>query len=266
MADADSTLGMFQRKCPTCSKVFQIGTGRGQARRYCSKECRPPKARPTKRCTIEGCEKTARSQASPYCEMHYYRIRRNGTIAPKGVVGKWACCQHCGAPTERGRKYCDSRCASRGARGTPTVRECATCGVQFDPRSDHGRDRYTCSDSCAKKRDKEALRRFYRTEAGAEWARRNGYRRRARKRNAFVESVSRDEVMRRGRWECHLCGEKIPKSAKWPDPMFGTVDHVLPLAKGGAHSYANCKPAHLKCNLIKGAKLLEQLALDWAAS
>lgn len=72
--------------------------------------------------------------------------------------------------------------------------------------------------------------------------------------------------MRRGRWECHLCGEKIPKSAKWPDPLFGTVDHVLPLAKGGAHSYANCKPAHLKCNRIKGAKPLGQLALGLAQS
>ena len=35
------------------------------------------------------------------------------------------------------------------------------------------------------------------------------------------------------------------------------LDHVVPLAKGGEHSYANVKTACADCNLRKGATLLE---------
>jgi len=34
-------------------------------------------------CTVEGCSNYARSNASPYCEKHYYRIRRNGSLELK---------------------------------------------------------------------------------------------------------------------------------------------------------------------------------------
>lgn len=32
------------------------------------------------RCSVEGCDHQARSARSPYCEMHYGRLRRNGTL------------------------------------------------------------------------------------------------------------------------------------------------------------------------------------------
>lgn len=32
-------------------------------------------------CQVDGCEKSPRSTVSRYCEMHYYRIHRNGTLA-----------------------------------------------------------------------------------------------------------------------------------------------------------------------------------------
>lgn len=32
------------------------------------------------KCTAYGCERGTRSKYSPYCEMHYYRFRRNGTL------------------------------------------------------------------------------------------------------------------------------------------------------------------------------------------
>lgn len=34
----------------------------------------------TAKCEVDGCEKTVRSRHSPYCEAHYYRICRNGTL------------------------------------------------------------------------------------------------------------------------------------------------------------------------------------------
>ena len=34
-------------------------------------------------CSVEGCEKKARRQSSPYCEAHYMRMYRNGTLDKK---------------------------------------------------------------------------------------------------------------------------------------------------------------------------------------
>jgi 5-methylcytosine-specific restriction endonuclease McrA len=31
------------------------------------------------------------------------------------------------------------------------------------------------------------------------------------------------------------------------------IDHVIPLARGGEHSYANAQAAHGPCNMRKGA-------------
>jgi len=36
-------------------------------------------------CTVDGCINKARSLTSPYCEKHYYRIRRNGSVELKEV-------------------------------------------------------------------------------------------------------------------------------------------------------------------------------------
>ena len=31
-----------------------------------------------------------------------------------------------------------------------------------------------------------------------------------------------------------------------------TIDHIVPLSKGGRHEYANVQPAHSLCNHVKG--------------
>lgn len=56
---------------------------------------------------------------------------------------------------------------------------------------------------------------------------------------------------------CAICGQPLDKSLKYPDPMSPTVDHIIPLAKGG-HPYAmeNLQAAHRKCNRLKSDHLL----------
>lgn len=48
---------------------------------------------------------------------------------------------------------------------------------------------------------------------------------------------------------CALCGRRIDKWRKWPDPWCGTADHIIPVALGG-HPYRleNLQPAHMACN------------------
>lgn len=62
----------------------------------------------TAQCEVDGCEKTVRSRNSPYCETHYYRLRRNGTldtIAPR-VPDAECIVDGCSAPA----RYSDGHC------------------------------------------------------------------------------------------------------------------------------------------------------------
>ncbi|SDN79254.1 HNH endonuclease [Geodermatophilus sp. DSM 45219] len=54
---------------------------------------------------------------------------------------------------------------------------------------------------------------------------------------------------------CGLCGDAIDRSLPWPDPESASLDHILPLSKGGAHDQSNVQWTHLVCNLRKGVTL-----------
>ena len=57
---------------------------------------------------------------------------------------------------------------------------------------------------------------------------------------------------------CGICGKPVDPSFKFPHPLSRTVDHIIPVSKGGHPSdIANLQLAHLACNREKAAKLLE---------
>ena len=85
--------------------------------------------------------------------------------------------------------------------------------------------------------------------------------RRARERNApSVESVNRLVVAERDGWICQLCGEPIDAALEYPDPGYLNVDHVVPLSKGGGHTYSNVQASHAVCNNRKNNRLLSGAA------
>ncbi len=75
--------------------------------------------------------------------------------------------------------------------------------------------------------------------------------RRVRKRGQFVEHVDPMVVYERDEGLCGICGGTV----------YGDfhLDHKIPLAKGGEHSYANTQIAHPPCNLAKGAKIMDEM-------
>lgn len=83
--------------------------------------------------------------------------------------------------------------------------------------------------------------------------------RRARKRGADAEVFESLEIFERDNWVCGICGGHVDPGLVWPDPWSATLDHVVPLSKGGPHTRANTQLAHARCNLSKGNSIDSEL-------
>lgn len=55
---------------------------------------------------------------------------------------------------------------------------------------------------------------------------------------------------------CGICGKPVDKTLKFPHPMSKTIDHIIPINKGGHPSdLDNLQLAHLCCNRQKSDKI-----------
>lgn len=79
----------------------------------------------------------------------------------------------------------------------------------------------------------------------------------ASRRRALRYKVAVGEVDLDSLWDglCGICGETMDRTLRRPDPMSKSIDHIIPLAKGGTHEQDNLQWAHLVCNMRKGARL-----------
>lgn len=94
-------------------------------------------------------------------------------------------------------------------------------------------------------------RQLYPARAAAADARRRMRIEQARTAEVFAPL----DVHTRDEWTCQLCRQPIDPKVAWPDPMSASVDHIVPLSRGGRHSMANVQSAHLGCNSSKGDRV-----------
>lgn len=114
----------------------------------------------------------------------------------------------------------------------------------------------------AEARARTAAWRTANPERVAEWVAANAdsLRAKAARRRALRRSNEVGDVDLRALWIsqcgiCALCGERIDRSLSWPHPLSASVDHIVPLVRGGAHAQRNLQWTHLVENLRKGARL-----------
>lgn len=116
------------------------------------------------------------------------------------------------------------------------IKICLECGMGFE--SCRARQ-YYCSDVCGRKALKRNQRHIRRQRV-----------------NRTYEKISLNEVIKRLGLVCGVCDKPINIQLKSPDKYSLTIDHIIPLAKGGTHTYNNIQLAHMICNTIKSDNLV----------
>lgn len=58
---------------------------------------------------------------------------------------------------------------------------------------------------------------------------------------------------------CGICGKPVDFAFKYPHPLSPTIDHIIPVARGGHPSdISNLQLAHFTCNRQKSDKLVQK--------
>lgn len=83
------------------------------------------------------------------------------------------------------------------------------------------------------------------TQSPEDVTRRPGRRRRERLQTVRRDPYSRREIFERDGWRCWICGEVVAEED-------ASIDHVVPIAQGGADAPDNIRTAHRDCNSRRG--------------
>jgi hypothetical protein len=151
--------------------------------------------------------------------------------------------------TRRRRRAAAIRQLERAATGVASngrvwvAGACVECGHAFVSQR---RDSVACSDACSRKQRRRRGRRRYRAKYGSD-----SHRSRARRFGVAYEPISVVDIFERDEYVCGICGEATSRGAKVPDPRAPTVDHVVPMSKGGPHLRSNVQCACFECNWRK---------------
>ena len=208
--------------CQGCGAEFTPRRTGGKPQRFCSKPCR-----------------------LRWASDHRWD-NRQPKIAP---------CVVCGTPTRShtGVALCDSDACRRDRAELRRLLSkngyigeridyfgCKECGALFvgKPRS----NRLYCTRECATRASKRVGKHRRRT---------------AERVGDFITTY--DLGVRDG-WRCHICGKKITLRAGG-DAMSPSIDHLIPVAADGPHTWANVAIAHKGCNSKRRLGGLVQLRL-----
>ena len=145
----------------------------------------------------------------------------------------------------RARGLCSTHYNQRDPdRHRRVLKPCEACGKPV-MREDRDRYRVACSTRCRNiltRGHPEGARYTWEADAMA----------RARKAGAHrIELVDRDQVGARDGWTCQVCHLPVDRTADPLDPWAPSIDHVVPLSRGGQHCMENVQLLHFGCNSSK---------------
>lgn len=243
------------KTCLYCGTEF---TGKATTAKYCQPIC--ARRAYSKARQVDGRHKAYKqTERAKESQRRYLKSAR--------MIRDLGHCCVCARPialrSDRDTQYCSPTCAAWERHGypsspVPSAHPSRSCPVPQDHPARRGRCARCTGAFTVEARGQLYCSRVCRSRAGSS-------RRDARERGAFVSDVSPHEIYERDHWVCHLCAEPIDRDAKVPHPLAPTIDHVVPLARGGTHEPGNVKAAHFICNATKRDRIDFVIAAPQAA-
>ena len=224
-----SKTGKMQIRCQKCGAEFKRTVGFLRDGNVICVECQKAD---TRRKNEEQRRAAAQEAETRKIEREWYRLAHPPKEAyeeqHEAFLNRSGICEICGKPY--------------------TVREYVeSCGIKY------ARDNGVCSSECKKEKAKRIARISHKD-------RRDSHRHRARKYGlAFDSSITLKKLVERDGLKCAICGEMCDWNdhswSKYSGPMYPSIDHIVPMAKGGPHTWENVQVAHIICNSEKGDKV-----------
>jgi len=170
-------------------------------------------------------------------------------------------CPVCNAFVNRVRsRFCSEECASR----FEFLTTCSHCGCSTIAKGHRGSKRRVCK-ACREKSEREVIRR-HRLKYG------KNHRSRARHHGVKYVSFPLRTIYERDGYRCQICKKRVFQKARYRKtdgkihPMSPTIDHIVPMSRGGNHEPDNCQTACFLCNSRKSDLGGGQLRLAITAS
>ena len=143
---------------------------------------------------------------------------------------------------EQKKAEAEQRRAEREAEKAERLRtaECAVCGQAF---TTYNPKQKTCCMACSKK---------------LQYARKD---KRIPKEQIVDKDITLEALYRRDSGFCYICGRKCDWNDKDGLKVFGkypTIEHLIPVSRGGLHSWDNVRLACFDCNIKKSDEILPE--------
>lgn len=223
-------------ECPSCGSVRFTQLNRGDNSSRLCKKCNAKRA--TLALSVKAADRRAEKWTPRVSRIWIVVCPLTGEATRTSRVGTAICtCSEC-----------------REAR--KPVRLCK-CGSRL------GYHRSKC-DGCKRKAKRSARRQFKKSAAYRRLRKAHRAKRKARKRGASeMENVMPVEIFERDHWRCVSCRCTTPRE------LIGTnhgneptLDHVVPLARGGTHTSGNLQLLCRDCNTLKGTMTMDEF-VQW---
>lgn len=220
---------MTELVCLRCSApvpITRIGN-RGRQAKYCSEHCRRQFAE--------------EARAKRYREANPDLVRN---------------CESCNKQFKtriKAQRYCSLDCRTTGVRLNGFAVRAATKKTSFEYDCD------LCGQRIIRSTPLGGVKRYH--ADCSQIAQQARYRKKTVSRQSTTKpsGVYVEQLIERDGYLCYLCQEPIDMKVPRTSKRGATVDHVIPLSRGGSDEIDNLKLAHWICNNKKSNKLVEEL-------